>query len=330
MNQREKIMAGGLLAVLGLWQGSVQYDRFISSPVNARQAEIEDRTSRISKKKIDVAKSQADARKYKVWKQRSLPPDPVNAANLYQNWLVELANKTKLTNVAVTPKTTTVKSKGDVYTVVTIDVNGKGKLSNIRDFLYEFRNSGLMHRLAKVTLTSSQGTGDPTIDFSITADALSLKDASSRTTLFSDPKLGELVAKEIRAQPKADYELIAKSSLFVRGYNGPPGPAPRPQSIPRPSADEDPRQFIRLSSTFSEGDEVYDATLYDPTTNKFATLSAGGEFSLGGVSGKVVDVASDHVVLDIQGEHFRLGLGQTLLDLEKMPPTSQPNPNSGG
>ncbi|MBS0260602.1 MAG: hypothetical protein JSS02_01495 [Planctomycetes bacterium] len=325
MNQREKLMAGGLLAVLGLWQGSVQYQSFVMGPVEDRQRQITERLGRLDKKEIEVAKGVEATRKYKLWKQRSLPPDPVNAANLYQNWLVELANKTKLTDVAVTPKSMSVKSKGDVYTVVSADVVGKGKLSQVRDFLYEFRSSGLLHRIAKVSLTSSQGTGDPTVEFTCTVDGLALKDATPRSTLLSDPKVAELV----KTPPKDDFELISKSSLFVRGYNGPPR-EPRKSDTQRTSPDDDPRQFIRLTSTFSEGGEEYDATLYDPTTNKTANLFAGGEFSIGGVSGKVVDVTLDFVVLEIQGERFRLDLGHTLADLEKMPPAKDAVSKSDG
>ena len=202
------------------------------------------------------------------------------------------------------------------------------RLCKIRDFLYEFRNSGLLHRVGKLTLTSKQinGTGDPLIELTMSAEGLSLKEATTRTTLFSDPKLPELV-KDPAARSKDAYDVVAKKSLFVRGYNGPPKPAGTPK--PSPTPDEDPRQFVRLTSTFSNGGE-FDATLYDPTTNKTARLYAGAEFNLGGVEGKVVSVTIDFVVLEIKGDKFRLELGRNLTELEKLPSTAKADVEADG
>jgi hypothetical protein len=311
MNQREKLLAGGLLTVLGLWQGSVQYGNFVSAPVVEREADITARKNRISKKEIEVAKSQTAARKYKDWKLRSLPPDPVNAISLYQNWLVDLGTKAKLSEISVTPKTSENRSKGDVFTVVSADFKALGKLSQIRDFLYEFRNSRLLHRVSRVTLTAKQATADPTIELYLLVEGLSLKDATERSTLFSDEKLSELI-KDPVLNGKESYDIITSKNLLVRGYKPPAGPAPRPTPA------EDPRQFVRLTSTFSNGGD-YDATLFDPTTNKTAHLYAGAEFNLGGVEGKVVSVTIDFVVLEIKGEKFRLDIGRNLTELEKLP-----------
>ncbi len=317
MNQREKLLAGGLLAVVGLWQGSVQFQNFVVAPVTERQTEIEARQTRIADKKIEVAKGQAAARKYKAWKQRSLPPDPINAISLYQNWLVELANKSKLSEVSVTARPSETKSKGDVFSLVSAELKAQGKLSQIRDFLYEFRNSRLLHRIVRLTLTSKQPTGDPVILLSMSVEGLALKEAPSRTTLFSDPKLAELV-KDPAAKNKDAYDLVAKKSLFVRTYNGPKPPGDGTPRSPTARPDEDPRQFVRLTSTFSNGGD-FDATLYDPTTNKTARLYAGADFNLGGVAGKVVSVTIDFVVLEIKGEEFRLDLGRNLTELQKLP-----------
>lgn len=322
MNQREKMLAGGLLAVVGLWQGSVQYQNFVVAPVTERQADVEARQQRISKKEIDVAKAQVAQKKYKVWKQRSLPPDQLNASSLYQKWLVDLATKSKLSDISVTANPIATQAKGDTYYVVSAGFKAQGTLARVRDFLYEFRDSGLLHRVARLTLTSKEPKGDPVVELDMSLEGLALKDAPVRATLLSDPKLAELV-KDSSARSKDAYDVLAKKSLFVRGYNGPPRP---PGPIVPP--DEDPRQFVRLTSTFSNGGE-FDATLYDPTTNKTARLYAGGEFKLGGVEGKVVSVTIDFVVLEIKGERYRLELGRNLTELEKLPASAKTDSDAG-
>jgi hypothetical protein len=323
MNQREKLLAGGLLAVVGIWQGGVQYQNFVAAPVAERETDIDARRERLSTKKIEVAKGQAAARKFKEWKLRSLPPDPLNAISLYQNWLIELATKSKLSepSVLALPPSTANSKGADVFSTVSAELKAKGKLSQIRDFLYEFRNSGLLHRVASATLESKQATGDPVIELTLKLEGLALKEASGRSTL-SDPKLSELV-RDPAAKSKDAYDVITKNSLFVRGYNGPPGPV-RPTD-----PGEDPRQFVHLTSTFSNGGE-YNATLYDRTTNKYVELYAGTEFNLSGVAGHVVSVTIDFIVLEINGEQFRLRLGRNLTQLEKLPATGESAAQSDG
>jgi hypothetical protein len=314
MNQREKMLAGGLLAALGLWQAGVQYQNFVVAPVVERQADIDSRQERISKKKIEVAKGQAAMRKYKDWKQRSLPPDNLNATSLYQNWLIELANQSNLSDIVVTASPTESKSKGDVYSLVAAELKANGKLSQIRDFLYEFRNSGLLHRVDSATFTSKQATGDPVITLVMKLEGLALKEAPVRSTLLSDPKLAELV-KDRSTQGKDAYDVISKNSLFVRTYKPPVPSGTRPGEK---TPDDDPRQFVHLTSTFSNGEE-FNATLYDRTTNKLVDLYSGSEFDIGGVAGKVVSVTNGSVVLEIKGEKFSLEIGHNLTELEKLP-----------
>ena len=96
MKPREKLLAGGLVGVLLLWQGGLILDTFVFGPVQNRESDIAARDKSVFAKQRELRLSEAAARNLKDWNQRSLPPDPVVATSLYQNWLIELAAKTKL------------------------------------------------------------------------------------------------------------------------------------------------------------------------------------------------------------------------------------------
>ena len=75
-------------------------------------------------------------------------------------------------------------------------------------------------------------------------------------------------------------------------------------------------QFVRLVGSFSNGSS-FDATMYDPSTNRETRLVAGKDFSIAGIDGKVVSVGIDFVILSIKGETFRLELGENLRQIKK-------------
>jgi len=322
VKQREKILAAGLAATIGLWQGSNLFNKFVTEPVEQNAATIASLQDQNSKKELQVKRSLIAAKRYAEFKKRSLPPDPVDATSLYQNWLIDLATRTKLSDVTVKALRTDVKPKGDNYYLVSATLKAQGTLEKLCDFLYEFRAAGLLHRVSQMNLVSKQGTGDPVLDINLTVEGLSLKDAPARTTLFSDPKLAELPSDK-PVKERKEYDLLVKKNLFVRGYNGPPPDPTRPR--PPATPEEDPLQFVRLVGSFSNG-SAFDATLYDPSTNKETRLVAGRDFSVAGKEGKVVSVGIDFVILSIKGENFRLELGDNLTQLKKV---SAAEPTSG-
>jgi hypothetical protein len=310
---REKILALGLGGVLALWQGSVLFQAYVIAPVVERETDQEARLDRISEKSKKLKASRAAAAKLKDWKLRSLPPDHVVAMSLYQNWLVELAKKT-LSKPSVAPSSQFKKSKGkgDVFQIISVEIKAEGTLAKLCDFLYEFRKSGLLHRVATMTLETDQHQGDPALKITLGIEALALAEAPERPTLIADPKIAELA--HVPAKDRKDYAPLVAKNLFVRGYNGPPKPTRTPGPLP---GEEDPRALVWLVSVVS-ADGVPEAKLRDVSTNKKADLTEGSDFSVAGVDGKVVSIGTDFVTLEVKGEIFRLELGDNLTQLKKL------------
>ncbi len=331
MKKREKLLLAGLVAVLVLWQGGNLIHSYVFAPVEERQADIEARKKLVNDKTIQLAQSRKAAKKLKEWKQRSLPENPFTAISQYQVWLVDSAKKSKLEKVAVDANRTEARRKGETYSVISATIKAQGTLEHLCDFLYEFRRSGLLHRVAQMTLTSEQYKGNPVLDILLRVEGLSLKDVPARTNLFSDENLADLPGDRPQRDRKTYSPLVAKN-LFVRGYNGPPappvrGPGSRNGTPGITPPEEDPREFVFLVGSFST-DGVFDATLYDRANNKTRQLVPGGDFSVAGVEGEVVSIEVDAVTLKIKGEMFRLELGDSLAHLRKLPPPAKADSGS--
>lgn len=320
MKPREKKLAAGLIAILVLWQGWSFLDSLVFQPVRDREDEILARTERVDDKTKKLKASRAAARQLDDWKVRSLPPDPRIATSMYQNWLIELAKKT-LTNSTVSPNANPAKSKGDIYHRISATISAQGTMSQLCDFLYEFRQSGLLHRVSRMKLETEKHQGKPVLSITLTVEGLALKDAPARTTLFSDPKLAERRTDTLYKDRKA-YEPIVARNLFVRGYDGPkPTPPVRPPvgpTQPRPPSTpaDDPREYVYLVGSVSS-DGSYSAMLYDRSTDKGNELTEGSEFAVAGVTGKVVAIGPDFITFTSKGTAWRLDLGTSLAEMKK-------------
>jgi len=308
MKRREKILAGGLLIVVALWQAGGMVQSFIFQPVEDRENRINDLQEQVRLKEKQLRQSQAAARHMKELKLRSLPPEPVVAQSLYQNWLVSLATEAKLSEPAVIMDRAETRPVENTYYLIKATMSARGTLGQLVDFLYKFRQSGLLHRVARMDVSTDRHQPNPTLDIKLAIEGLSLLESPQRTTLLADEKLADLPGASHQKDAKEYAPLLAKN-LFVRTYNGPPRPPGRPDDI-------DEKDYVYLSAAVDR-DGALDAYLYDRAKNKITVLTAGALFDVAGVSGKVVQIALDHVLLEIHGEQWRLDLGKNLKQLEK-------------
>ncbi len=322
MKQREKRLLGVLAGILALWQGGALLGKFILDPVAERQSDLEAREERLAKKQKQWTQSKIAARKLADWNRRSLPPDPVVASSLYQNWLIDLASRMKLSNVVVTPNRTEAKPKGDTYYAISAIIKAQGTLDRLCDFLYEFRRSGLLHRVWRINLVTDEHQGNPVLHIELTVEGLALKDSPASgerdpaNRLFAVPDLADHFGVGTAGDKSAYSSLLARNP-FVRGYNGPPKPRPSPPREP----DEDPREFVYFVGRVSNGSQI-DAMLYDRSTNKTTLLTERSEFRMAGVEGNVVSIGADFITLKVKGAIWRMELGDNLAQLKKVAPQS--------
>lgn len=182
MQQREKILllvvAGALLGGLGLPQLSGVF----LAPIEESQRRLQSVKKNLASKAKDVLRVKQAGQSLKLWRSRSLPPNPLDAQRLFQTWLTDLAQMSQFTDVKVSPGRR--NAKGKVYTGVLVLLEGKTKLSQLSRFLYHFYRTDLSHRILSLTVRSTGSRGDPVLEVSLTAEGLVVGGTAPRRTLF--------------------------------------------------------------------------------------------------------------------------------------------------
>jgi len=123
----------------------------------------------------------------KGFKGRSLPPEPLDAQRLYQQWLTDLAQSKGFEQVKVTPENRV--SRGTVYVAVQVSVSGQATTDELTDFLVSFYRVGLLQRIARLELSGSGRTASSPLIVTLLAEGLCLLDTPDRDTLFRQTTL---------------------------------------------------------------------------------------------------------------------------------------------
>jgi len=180
--EREKILLIVLVAVLVLGVGIGRYEQWISVPIARRDTRVEFLESEISDKELQELEILKSRREMAHWKARSLPPDPLDAQRLYQEWLTDLARIAGLTDAKVTPEPRI--GRGEVFVPVRIAIEANATFEHLCRFLFLFHQTDLMHRIAEMQVDSEKNEGNPPLKISLTAEGLALVNASPRDRLF--------------------------------------------------------------------------------------------------------------------------------------------------
>jgi hypothetical protein len=338
MNTREKLLAGGLGLALAAWQVPSLVNSTVFQPVEDRQTQITDLQQAIEKKENLRRRQRKAVKDLAELGKRSLPPDPVIAANVFQNWLQEAADQVKLKNVVVERPAANNQKKGNTYFTVNGVLKGEGDLGQVTALMDEFQKSGLLVRITNSRLETKQKTANPILKVEMQVQALALLQSPKRTTLWvGGREPGPL--PEAQTAPQEVFDQIAQKNLFARGYNGPPRP-PEPPPVPSlapPAPPPPPPPPTNAEFIFFVGSVVRngkpDAFLYDRTSNQQTVLKPGQPFKAGGFEGTVAKVTDRAVTLRIGEENFRLELGSNLSLLQKLAsavPIKPANPESPG
>lgn len=182
MQRREKLLLIGLLTALVLWQGVPAAYQMVWGPVEERQTQQAMLQTAVDKKKdqqLVIARANKVLRDAKAV---SLPPDPLDAQRLYQKWLTELATLCHFSNLEAIPERRF--EKDDTYWAVQVSIGGQATLEEVCRFLYHCDRADLLHRIARVSLKSTQDTGNPRLEVSLLAEGLAIMSTPPRKTLF--------------------------------------------------------------------------------------------------------------------------------------------------
>lgn len=194
MQKREKILAGVLAGAVAFWFGG----SFITSVFIEPLKQLEGEESHLTNERRRLVDEQmALARKenqLRLWRALSLPPDPLDAQRLYQEWLVTLANMSGFEISKVTLERRV--QERDTYVTIPVTIEAKAQLQELAGFLARFQSVKLLHRIARCDITSPSSEGNPELTVVLTAEGVSMTSAPPRTRLFPLTELTGAVSRD--------------------------------------------------------------------------------------------------------------------------------------
>ncbi|MEZ6065188.1 MAG: putative Ig domain-containing protein [Planctomycetaceae bacterium] len=189
MQQRERILLFGLVGVVGVWALLNGVESYILAPLSQKQAEIADLESNVSSKETEELLLFMQKGELRDWNAASLPPEPLNAQRVYQEWLVDLARRSGLKNVVPSARTPSVN--GSIFTSIPVVLSASGTLEDVATFLHQFERTDLLHRITKADVVSTETAGNPQLNVVFAIDALSLPTAPERVRLLPRGELAK-------------------------------------------------------------------------------------------------------------------------------------------
>lgn len=197
MQQREKILAIVLAGVVVVWFGLPMIESTFFEPIR----QLENEEARLQEQVEELFNQRkALALKDKQigdWRLKSLPPNPLDAQRLYNEWLSHLAMLSGLepTAQAQLGARTAV---GDTYVTIPVTHKYRATLQDLALFLDRFESADLLHRIAECNVVSPAPEGNPKLEITILAEGISLQSATPRSRLFPQTELERDISREAR------------------------------------------------------------------------------------------------------------------------------------
>ncbi len=283
---RRQLLLAVLAAIAVIQVGDWVLNTVIQGPLQARRAKTEQLHEDIRKRESVLAESRNAGKQVDAWQKQSMPADPDVTRSVYRSWLLNIVKNTKLRNATVdsgSPATRRAKDKTVLYRSMPFNVRARGSLAQFNEFLFLFSRAGHLHQLTSMTLNPISSTGQ--FDISLGIETLLLPGRKGNDLNSAPSAL--LASAEFN-----DYASIAKNNIFGIGIDA-----------------ADPMQHTMISGiTFSNGNPQVWIT--EQLLDKVTQVGAGAEFDTVALSGRILEVHDQEVIVETSGERMRFPIGQ--------------------
>lgn len=162
-------------------------------------------------------------------------------------------------------------------------VRARGSLAEFNEFLYLFSRAGHLHQITSMTLNPISNTGQ--FDISLSIETLLIPGRKGNELNSASSTL--LASAEFK-----DYAVIAKDNIFGIGINS-----------------ADPMQHTMVSGiTFSDGKPQVWIT--EQLIDRVIQVDAGAEFNTVALSGRILEVHDQDVLIETAGDRMLFAIGQ--------------------
>jgi hypothetical protein len=268
----------------------------IQGPLQERKARTAQLQKDIRSREKQLADLRAAGGRIDSWLRQSLPADAETARTAYRSWLLGLLRKTQMTDAVVdsgSPGSRRLRNGSVLYRSLPFTLRARGSLPQFNNFLFQFTRAGLLHQITNFSLTPAGGTA--IFDVSVSIDTVLLPTRKGNE-LNSQP--GTLPA----LATVADYASIASQNIFAVGLNT-----------------VDPLKHTFVSAiTFSNGQPLVWIT--EQLSDRVTRTGPGESFSTAAMSGSIVEVRAQEVVVESSGRRLLLSLGSPLSEAKPLTP----------
>ena len=276
----------GLLALVGVARvGDWMLTAVISGPLQARTAQAATLRSQIKDREKLLSAVRTQGLQIEDWGRQSLPSNLEVARTLYRSWLMDRLSEAHLSNPHVDSGNPI--SRGGLYHTLPFTVRGQGTVTELTKFLFQFTHSGQLHAIQSMTLNPIGASGR--LDIAATIEALAIPGAD-RTDQLSTQRAQRLAS----TNPQA-YGVISDRHLFGGGSDVAPA-----------------EHTVVTAITRSRGVlQVWITRRNDDTVLK---LRVNDRFTIGDFHGRIVHILDQDVVIDSDGEHWLVAIGESVSD----------------
>lgn len=293
---RQQLLLGVLILIGIVRVGDWVLQSLIQGPLQERKARTAQLQKDIRSREKQLADLRAAGGRIDSWLRQSLPADAETARTAYRSWLLGLLRKTQMTDAVVdsgSPGSRRLRNGSVLYRSLPFTLRARGSLPQFNNFLFQFTRAGLLHQITNFSLTPAGGTA--IFDVSVSIDTVLLPTRKGNE-LNSQP--GTLPA----LATVADYASIASQNIFAVGLNT-----------------VDPLKHTFVSAiTFSNGQPLVWIT--EQLSDRVTRAGPGESFSTAAMSGSIVEVRAQEVVVESSGRRLLLSLGSPLSEGKPLTP----------
>ncbi|GDX90345.1 hypothetical protein LBMAG46_03490 [Planctomycetia bacterium] len=293
---RQQLLLGVLILIGIVRVGDWVLQSLIQGPLQERKARTAQLQKDIRSREKQLADLRAAGGRIDSWLRQSLPADAETARTAYRSWLLGLLRKSQMTDAVVdsgSPGSRRLRNGSVLYRSLPFTLRARGSLPQFNNFLFQFTRAGLLHQITNFSLTPSGGTA--IFDVSVSIDTVLLPTRKGNE-LNSQP--GTLPA----LATVADYASIASQNIFAVGLNT-----------------VDPLKHTFVSAiTFSNGQPLVWIT--EQLSDRVTRTGPGESFNTAAMSGSIVEVRAQEVVVESSGRRLLLSLGSPLSEAKPLTP----------
>lgn len=256
-------------------------------------------------------RNESVTRRLNSYMSKSLPPVDLLAPSLYQNWLIEQAGRSGISNPKIDAGTS--KMHKEVYKSYTFTFRGRGSLEQFTNFLREFQDYDHLHLIRGATIKPLKESRE--LDITIVIETLALIGAPQSKTLTMNLR-----------QPAPDRALEDEKvkrivdRAFFSAYVPPPPPGqPPPPPQEKPKFNPAPYCFV---TAVVESKGRSQAWIDHRTEGKKERLREGAKFRVGTIDCRLTKIeftAIEFSMLDAKTGstlYFKVRVGDSFDDAE--------------